>query len=85
MSSKSRNTISFTVSDFYCTCCGQKGIPAPRKASKQREKGHLKKMYCVRCKKLVNHIEIRQFDSYTVEDLMKDIKNNLYKEAVINE
>ena len=78
MSSRSRNAVLFTVSDFYCTCCASKGVPIPRKSNKQREKGHMKKMYCVNCKKEVNHIEIRPFDVYTLEDLKKDILDGVY-------
>ena len=71
---------NYTISDFYCTCCGKKGMPAPRKMSKQREVGHLKKMYCIYCKMETNHREIRPFDyDYTKEDLLEDIKNGVYE------
>ncbi len=70
----------FTVSDFYCVRCGNKGIPVARKMSRQREEGHLKNMYCMHCKENLNHIEIRPFDyDYTVEDLKEDIINGEYK------
>ena len=41
--------------DFYCINCGHKGIPLPRK--KTKEYFHRKKMYCPWCGKIVNHIE----------------------------
>lgn len=60
-----------TLSDMYCTQCGQKNIPIPRKISKEREAGHLKKMYCVHCKQEVNMVEIRPFGlTYTFEDFL---------------
>lgn len=57
-----------TTSDFYCTRCGNKGIPVIRKAGKQREGGHLKKLYCMYCKEEVNHAEVRPFGEYNYED-----------------
>ena len=54
----------FTINTFVCTKCGNKGIPISRKQSKQRESGHLKKLYCVHCKEETNHIEIRDFDYF---------------------
>lgn len=69
----------FTVSDFYCVKCGAKGMPLARKMSRQREKGHLKKLYCLHCKQETNHREIREFDlDYTYNDLIEDIKNGVY-------
>jgi len=52
----------FTVNTFKCTVCGKEGIPISRKQSNQREFGHLKKIYCIHCKKETNHVEIREFD-----------------------
>ena len=52
----------FTISTFKCTECGKEGIPISRRQSNQRESGHLKKIYCVHCKKETNHVEIREFD-----------------------
>ena len=57
-----------TSSDFYCTKCGRKGIPIARKVGKQREAGHLKKLYCMYCKEEINHAEIRPFGDYNYED-----------------
>ena len=52
----------FTISTFKCTVCGKEGIPISRKQSNQRKAGHLKKIYCIYCKKETNHTEIREFD-----------------------
>ena len=57
-----------TISDFYCVHCGKKGIDIPRKIGKQREAGHLKKLYCIHCKETWNAAEVRGFGEYTKED-----------------
>ena len=75
MSSKSRNPINFTVSEFVCIECGKEGMPIPRKANKQREKGHLKKLYCIHCQKETNHKEKRQFDNESIEEIKESILN----------
>lgn len=59
--------------DFYCTKCGEKGMPLARKKSRVREQGHMKKLWCIHCKEEINHIEIRPFD-YNYDELMKDLK-----------
>ena len=57
-----------TTSEFYCTKCGRRGIPIARKIGKQREAGHLKKLYCPFCREEINHAEIRPFGEYNYED-----------------
>lgn len=47
------------ISDFYCINCGKMVIPVWRKKAHLREPGHRKALYCVNCKQIVNHIEIR--------------------------
>ena len=60
---------NMTLSDMYCTQCGRKNIPVPRNKGREREIGHLKKMYCIYCKRKTNMVEIRGFGSgYTVDD-----------------
>ena len=63
---------NFLPSDFYCTECGRKGIPIIRIAGKEREAGHLKKLYCLYCQKETNHAEIRPFGKYNKEDFKKE-------------
>ena len=58
------------ISDFYCTCCGHKGIPVWRKNGQAREPGHLKKMFCLYCQKETNMVEIKQNGKYTLEDFL---------------
>lgn len=50
-----------TISDLYCCECGFH-MTVPRSRGKQRNKGHLKKLYCVRCKREVNFHEVREKD-----------------------
>lgn len=54
-------------SDFYCTQCGHY-IPLVRKSRKQKEPGHLKKIYCIQCKKETNHAEVKSKGDYTYND-----------------
>jgi len=69
-----------TTSNFYCTKCGQKGIPIPRINGKERQGGHLKKLYCLQCKKEVNMVEIRECGKYN-----KKIFDLEYKYGNFNE
>lgn len=62
--------------DFYCTCCGNKGIPIFRRSSKQREKLHKKKLYCIHCQKEVNHIECRNIQE--VEEFKRNFAEGKY-------
>lgn len=63
-----KNTRLQKLSDFYCTCCGHKGIPIFRVAGKEREPGHLKKLYCLYCEQEKNMVEIKASGKYTLED-----------------
>lgn len=49
-------------SDFYCTECGNKGIPLPRSKNRQRAYGHIKDLYCCQCRKITKHKEQRCMD-----------------------
>ncbi len=61
-----------TVSEFYCTKCAKRGIPIMRKPGKQKEPGHLKKLFCLNCGEEVNHVEIKPFGGYTYEDFKEE-------------
>lgn len=60
------------TSEFYCTKCGQKGIPIMRPDNKCREPGHLKKLYCLHCGEVTNHCEIRPIGHYTYDDFKEE-------------
>ena len=47
------------LSEFWCISCGKKGIPVMRNRGRQRQDGHRKKLYCVHCRVVINHIETR--------------------------
>ena len=63
-----------TVSEFYCTKCGQRGIPIMRRPGQQREPGHLKKLFCLNCGEEVNHVEIRPYGGYRYEDFEEEFR-----------
>lgn len=61
-----------TQSRFFCTCCGKEGMPIQRRKGTEREAGHLKKLYCIYCKKEVNHAEVREIGGYNEEDFKQE-------------
>lgn len=76
-----RKTKSYAISKMYCTCCGNEGIPIPRKNGSYREAGHLKNLFCIYCNDLRNHVEIKPKGSkYTYEDFMLEMKYNNFNE-----
>lgn len=71
-----------TSSDFYCTKCGSRGIPIARSTGKEREAGHLKKLYCLHCKDEINHAEVRNFGNYTYEDFKLEFELGRFVDGV---
>ena len=61
---------------FYCTKCGQRGVPVLRTKGKERSAGHLKKLYCLNCKEEVNHAETKELTSYSFKDFAFEFKYN---------
>ena len=71
------NERNILTSRFFCTQCGKETISIARTKGKQRESGHLKKLYCLNCKKENNCVEIRGlFDDYNIEDFYFEFTNN---------
>lgn len=66
--------MAYESHEFYCVLCGQKGIPVGR-TGRQRERGHLKKLFCLHCGKETNHCEIR-VGLYTYEQFMFEFQHN---------
>ena len=63
------------MSRFYCICCQNEGIPIERRKGRKRPSGHLKKLWCPHCQKVVNHVEIQEFAThYTYDDFMLEVK-----------
>lgn len=69
-----------TKSDFYCVFCANKGIPVIRQNGAQRERGHLKKLFCLYCNKETNHVEIRHFGNYNLEDFYQEFNHKNFDE-----
>jgi len=59
---------------MYCTKCGNKGITVCRERTTKREKGHLKKLWCIYCKEEVNHVEIT--NDYTIDMFHYEFEHN---------
>lgn len=68
------------VHDFYCTRCGSKGMTVPRVKGKLREPGHLKKLFCLKCKEEVNHVEVIDNGKYSYEDFLMEFNNKNFNE-----
>ena len=64
----------YLESTFYCVKCGSKGIPIIRKKGAEREAGHLKKLYCLKCKEEVNHVECKPFTHYEYKDFLYELE-----------
>ena len=76
MKGRDRLMTNLTLSDMYCTQCGKKNIQVQRRIGREREPGHLKKMWCVYCNKENNMVEVRDFGSgYTKEDFYWEFNN----------
>ena len=69
-----------TFSDFYCTCCGMKGVPIIRKPGKQKEPGHLKKLFCLNCQTEKNMVEIKPRGKYTLDDFLIEYNGHNFDE-----
>lgn len=68
------------LSEFYCTQCGNKGIPIMRRRGAEREAGHLKKIYCLKCKQELNHVECKPFSHYDYNDFLQEFEYGNFSE-----
>lgn len=57
---------STTISDLICSECGSI-MSIPRWKNDQREKFHIKDLYCIDCNKITKFIEIGNIDIYKKE------------------
>jgi hypothetical protein len=60
------------ISDFYCTKCGNRSMSLPRQNGRYREPGHLKRLWCYKCKEEINHAEVRPFGEYNYGDFCEE-------------
>lgn len=70
MGKHNKNIRNLSISDFYCTQCGLKGVPILRTAGREREPGHLKKLFCLNCQKECNMVEIKPRGKYDLDDFL---------------
>ena len=62
-----------SFNEFYCTQCGKRNFILPRKKGREREPGHLKKIFCPHCRETVNHVEVKQYaQNYTYFDFVAE-------------
>lgn len=66
--------------EFYCTQCGSRGIPIPRRKGAEREAGHLKKLFCLKCQKETNHAECKPFSKYNYDDFKIEFEYSNFDE-----
>lgn len=76
-----RRTDNFTMHDFYCIKCGNKGLSLPRRRTK--EKYHRKKLFCFICKEEINHVEIKSWEEK--EEFLSEYREGKYKNEVAKE
>ena len=68
------------MSEFYCTQCGNKGLPIWRRSGREREAGHLKKLYCLTCGEETNHVECKENTHYQYEDFKTEYEYGNFSE-----
>ena len=61
--------------EFYCTKCGEKGLPVVRIKGSEREAGHLKKLFCLNCNMETNHVECVPYSKYDKTDFWTEYYN----------
>lgn len=69
------------ISNFYCTCCGNKGIPIFRQVGKEREGGHLKKLFCPWCGEKKNMVEVKPNGKYGYNDFKIEFIGGNFQEG----
>ena len=83
LSDMKRQISNYVSSQMFCTQCGAKGIPIPRQKNHLRETGHLKRLYCVSCKKVCNFAEMSV--NYTPQDFARDFKSKKFQGGLYEE
>lgn len=58
---------SYYISNFKCNICDM-SFPLPRKTRRMRELGHIKDLYCPRCKEITKFRELREYETLLVEE-----------------
>ena len=71
----------YSESEFYCTQCGNRGIPVLRLKGSEREAGHLKNLFCLTCQKEQNHVECKPYTKYTHEDFLLEFNEGNFDKS----
>ncbi len=66
--------------DFYCTQCGNKGLPVCRTNHNPGKPGHLKKLFCLQCDKETNHAECISGSNYSLDDFIYEFESGIFTE-----
>lgn len=74
------NNRFITDHEFYCTKCGSKGFPVVRRRGAEREPGHLKKLFCLKCQEETNHVECIPNSKYTHDDFIREFEAENFTE-----
>lgn len=61
---------------FFCTKCGNEGLPVYRNRGHLYKAGHLKKLFCYKCCQDVNHVECT--NDLEVKQFKEDFENGVY-------
>lgn len=72
--------VNVVMSEFYCTSCGQKGLPIWRRKGGEREAGHLKKIFCLKCQREVNHVECKPWTKYDYDNFKEEFEYGNFDE-----
>ena len=75
---------SFDFTNLVCLECGYI-FTIPRRTYKLKNNGHIKDLWCPRCKNVNKHYEIRNIDSFMNLDRVMDGDMEDLIEALINE
>lgn len=67
----------YDYNKFFCTQCGNEGMPIQRRSSRKKETHHRKQLWCLHCKEETNHIECT--NQYEIEEFKRNFENGVYK------
>lgn len=72
---------NYVDSEFYCVKCGNKVFDIWRRKGAERNAGHLKRLYCLKCKEEINCCEIKfGCINYTYEDFLLEFEGKNFND-----
>ncbi len=72
--------VASVLSDLICSNCGNK-MTISREVKSQREKYHIKDLYCIKCKEVTKHIEVRDLGLIKKELEYKETLSEMEKKV----